>query len=218
MARETPRSGRLIAVEGSRGVDVGRDADDLAERLRAHAIEVGISRWDASGLFADLLLAESTDVVVSPRMLALMYAADLVFRLRWEIQPALAEGRVVIAAPYVETAIGICVGLALPEAWLREVFRFAPAADLTRLSRERKPGRGWRSHAARGFGEVSAMVLANSAAGFKRRAARDRAMEWLAETLGPRVTRRKAMIESLAGYEQPAGKTEPRARAASQRT
>ena len=36
-----------------------------------------ICRWDASGLFADLLLAESTDVVVSPRMLALLYAADL---------------------------------------------------------------------------------------------------------------------------------------------
>jgi hypothetical protein len=218
MAHETPRPGRLIAVEGSRGVDVGRNAQELAERLRARGIDVGISRWDASGLFADLLLAESTDVVVSPRMLALMYAADLVFRLRWEIQPALAEGRVVIAAPYVETAIGIGVALALPEAWLHEVFRFAPAADLTQLARERKPGRGWRPHASRGFGEFSAMVLANSAAGFKRRAARDRAMEWLAETLEPRVTRRKALVASLTGYEHPAGKAEPSARAASQRT
>jgi hypothetical protein len=147
-----------------------------------------------------------------------MYAADLVFRLRWEIEPALAEGRVVIAAPYVETAIGIGVGLTLPEAWLREVLRFAPAADLTRVARERKPGRGWRPDTARGFGEFSAMVLATSAPGFKRRAARRRAMKWLAETLEPRVTRRKAIVESLAGYEHPDGKAEPSARAASQRT
>jgi hypothetical protein len=141
-----------------------------------------------------------------------------VFRLRWEIQPALAEGRVVIAAPYVETATAVGVGLALPEAWLREVLRFAPAADMTRRAREGKPRRGWRPHAERGFAEFSAMVLANSPAGFKRRAARERAMKWLAETLEPKATRRKAIVESLAGYEHPAGKAEPSARAASQRT
>ena len=37
--------------------------------------------------------------------LLLLYAADLAFRLRWEIRPALAEGYTVVAAPYVETAV-----------------------------------------------------------------------------------------------------------------
>ena len=39
-----------------------------------------------------------------PRTLLLLYAADLAFRLRWEIRPALAEGHTVIAAPYLDTA------------------------------------------------------------------------------------------------------------------
>ena len=70
-------------------------------------------------------MAEPETVVVSPRMLALLYTADLVFRLRWEIRPALTEGRVVIAAPYVHTATAVGVGLGLPETWLREVLRVA---------------------------------------------------------------------------------------------
>jgi len=37
----------------------------------------------------------------------LLYASDLLFRLRWEIEPTLKEGRTVVAAPYVESAHGI---------------------------------------------------------------------------------------------------------------
>ena len=40
----------------------------------------------------------------SPRTLLLLYAADLAFRLRWEIRPALDAGQTVIAAPYLDTA------------------------------------------------------------------------------------------------------------------
>jgi hypothetical protein len=216
MAREAPAPGRLIGVEGSRGADVAAEADALVERLRARGIDAAISRWDASGLFADLLLADAIDIVLSPRMLALLYATDLVFRLRWEIQPAVAHGRVVVAAPYVLTAMGVGIGVGLPEAWLREVLRFAPAAATTRLAKERKPDDGWQPKADRGFGEYCASVLGSSPSGFKRRAARARAMEWLAAA-SPKA-RRKEIVEDLAGYEHPAGKAEPSARAASQRT
>ena len=218
MARETSRPGRLIAVDGSRGADVAREAEALTERLRTRGIDAAICRWDASGMFADLLLADPADQIMSPRMLALLYAADLVFRLRWEVQPAVAAGRVVIAAPYVHTALGVGVGLGLPDAWLREVLRFAPAPDTMRLARERKPRRGWRRKAALGFGEFCVSVLAASPAGCKPRAARARAMEWLAATSAPTAMRRRQIVQSLAGYEQPAGRAAPTARAASQRT
>jgi hypothetical protein len=217
MAGETPAPGRLIAVEGSRGADVAAEAGALVARLRARGIDAAASRWDASGLFAELLLADTIDIVLSPRMLALMYAADLVFRLRWEIRPALAHGRVVVAAPYVLTATGVGIGIGLPEAWLREVLRFAPVAEATRLAKERKPADGWPPMADRGFGEYCASVLGSSPSGFKRRAARARAMAWLAAA-SPK-TRRRDLVELLAaGYEHPAGKAEPTARAASQRT
>ena len=65
----------------------------------------------------------------SPRTLILLYAADLFFRLRWEITPALEEGKCVIAAPYVETGFALGEIVGLPKKWLQEVFRFAPKAN-----------------------------------------------------------------------------------------
>jgi hypothetical protein len=198
MADEAPRPGRLIAVEGSRGADVAREAEALAERLRRRGVPCGISRWDASGLFADLVVAGPDAMGVTPRMLALLFAADLVFRLRWEIEPALAEGRSVIAAPYVHSATAIGVGLGLPEAWLGHVLRTAPAADALRLARERKPRHGWPRRPARGYGEFCATALGFAPAGVARRASRARAMEWLAagkEAAG--AMRRKAIVERM---------------------
>ena len=58
----------------------------------------GVSRWDASGLFDELVAGGEQAGRPSARTLLLLYAADLAFRLRREIRPTLAEGRTVIAA------------------------------------------------------------------------------------------------------------------------
>ena len=55
MAVTTPTPGRLIAVDASRSRDVAAEAEAIATRLRARGVPCGISRWDASGLFGDLL-------------------------------------------------------------------------------------------------------------------------------------------------------------------
>lgn len=86
----------------------------------------GISHWDASGVFQDLAAADEAAGAPSARVLLLLYAADLAFRLRWEIRPALAEGRAVVAAPYVETAVAFGRAAAVPVGWLNNLFRFAP--------------------------------------------------------------------------------------------
>jgi thymidylate kinase len=86
-----------------------------------------ISRWDASGIFGDLDVAGLDAERPSARTLLLLYAADLAFRLRWEIRPALAEGRRIIAAPYVDTAIAIGRAAGIDNEWLHSVFQFAPA-------------------------------------------------------------------------------------------
>ena len=86
----------------------------------------GISRWDASGIFGDLVAAEQDVDKPSARTLLLLYAADLAFRLRWEIRPALAAGQRVIAAPYVDTAIALGRAAGIDERWLRNTFDFAP--------------------------------------------------------------------------------------------
>jgi hypothetical protein len=160
MADAVPARGQIIAIDGSRGADLARSADALAQRLRERGLVCGISRWDASGIFNELALAGRQDErTMSPRTLMLAYVADLAFRLQWEIGPALAAGGVIIAAPYLETPVAVGVAYGLPESWLRDVLRFAPTAHANCLTEERKPHRGWRRRTDRGYAEYCAMLL-----------------------------------------------------------
>jgi hypothetical protein len=119
----------LIAVDG---VDA---AAVLAEARGALGTPPrgGISRWDASGVFQELAVAEPAAGLPSARTLLLLYAADLAFRLRWQIRPALAEGRSVVAAPYVDTALAFGRAAGLDAAWLANLFRFAPRPGARRF-------------------------------------------------------------------------------------
>ena len=115
--------GALVAVDG---VDAAAVLAAAQRALRGRS-RGGISRWDASGVFQDLAAADGSAAgAPSARTLLLLYAADLAFRLRWQIRPALAEGRTVVAAPYVDTATAFGRAAGLPPSWLMNLFRFAP--------------------------------------------------------------------------------------------
>jgi hypothetical protein len=102
---------------------------DAARKLAAahRRDKAGISAWGASGIFDELTVAEPEAGIPSVLTLLLLYAADLAFRLRWEIRPALEEGRLVIAAPYVATAMALGQAAGLESPWLTDLFHFAPA-------------------------------------------------------------------------------------------
>ena len=123
MAPKAPAPGQLLSLD----IVEGREAVNAAKKLlkKRSVIGGGISTWDSSSIFFEMHGLEVRDKP-SPRTLLLLYAADLFFRLRWEIIPALEEGKDVVAVPYLETgyALGAIVGL--PKNWLIEVFRFAP--------------------------------------------------------------------------------------------
>jgi hypothetical protein len=150
---------RLIAVEGTRGADLRRSAKALRRRLIARKARVGISWWDASGAFFEMGQGKRKHRIASPRTLMLLYAADLLFRLRWEIRPALAEGQTVIAAPYVDTAVAFGRACGLPRSWLVSLFGFAPRPDACHRAEEHKKGAGWKSDAQAGFAEFSSAAL-----------------------------------------------------------
>lgn len=151
--------GRLVAVEAARGRDAERGAEEVRAALARHGVRAGISHWDASGTFYELGLAGRKAVVLSPRTLLLLYASDLAFRLRWEIEPAIASGQVVIAAQYVETAIAFGEAAGLPSAWMTELLRFAPRADVCFHVADPKHGAGWKRSAQYGFPEFGATAL-----------------------------------------------------------
>src|SRR5512144_3360734 len=104
-----PTSGQLISLDVVEGCDAVPAAKNL---LKPKPPARGISTWDASSIFFEM---HNLEVSARPtaRTLILLYAADLFFRLRWEILPALEAGKCVVAVPYVETgyAFGKVVGL-----------------------------------------------------------------------------------------------------------
>src|SRR5262245_41184789 len=87
-------SGRLMALDGTGGAALLAAARKALAAMPP-AARGGISLWDASGVFAELAMADVDAGRPSPRTLLLLYAADLAFRIRWEIGPTLAAGRVV---------------------------------------------------------------------------------------------------------------------------
>jgi hypothetical protein len=127
----------FIAVDG---VDAAAVAA-AAKAALGQPSRGGISRWDASGVFQDLAVAEKEAGAPSARTLLLLYAADLAFRLRWQIRPALAEGRTVVAAPYVATAVAFGRAAGLPAAWLASLFQFAPRPDARHVVHAAREGR-----------------------------------------------------------------------------
>jgi hypothetical protein len=157
------RKPSLIAVDGI-------DASALLAAAKAAlstspaARRGGISRWDASGVFQDLAVADAEAGAPSARTLLLLYAADLAFRLRWQIKPALAEGRTVVAAPYVETAMAFGRAAGLRPKWLVNLFAFAPRAAVRRFVHPRDANAAVKD----GFVAFGSARIAGGAAGRTR--------------------------------------------------
>lgn len=158
-----PTAGQLIAVDGVRGRDIERHAEDVQRRIKRKSDErAGISHWDASGAFYELRAAGKKALTLSPRALLLVYASDLAFRIRWEIEPALRAGRTVIAAPYLQTAIDFAESAGLPRPWVEEILRFAPRPDVrvdAGRPKGRKPAKGRPSDGLVEFAAAAAKTL-----------------------------------------------------------
>ena len=207
MADQVQYPGRLIAIDGTRGKDLAAAAAALIAALQQQRVECAISRFDASGLFGELAGGRG-DRNSSTRTLTLVFAADLAFRLRWEIRPVLEAGGVVIAAPYVDTAIAVGAGFGLDEDWIRDLLRFAPKPHFRAAAEEKKVDKGWKARLNRDYGEYSAAMLTTGPANTSPRLARQEAIALLQRPRGRKVHRltesgiaalAKAIIGSLKG-------------------
>jgi thymidylate kinase len=139
-AADAKPPGRLVSLDGTNGVMLRSEAERLA-RLCCGAADPAWSLWEASNTFYVLRMAKAKNLTPTPRVLLLLYASDLLFRLRWEIEPTLKEGRTVVAAPYVESAMAFGVAAGLPKDWIEELFRFAPKPAASFRLKEKKKGK-----------------------------------------------------------------------------
>ena len=98
----------------------------------------GISWWDSSGTFFEARQVKKKEFVPSPRTLVLFYAVDIQFRMKWEIEPQLAEGHTVVAAPYTDTVRAFGRAAGIPKDWLDAVLAPLPEADASFCAKDRK--------------------------------------------------------------------------------
>ena len=140
----------LIALEGN-GPPLGTAARELLRALKRGKRVGGISKWDASGIFYEIQRGDMDLPAPSARTLLLLYSADLVFRLRWEVQPFLDESKCVIVAPYVQTAMAFGKASGLPGKWMRELFSFAPEPDASYRIPDVSGVAAWHGKASAGF-------------------------------------------------------------------
>jgi hypothetical protein len=160
----TARKPALIAVDGVTAPAIAAGARAVLPST-GRTERSGISHWDASGVFEELAIADDAAGHPSARTLLLLYAADLAFRLRWEIRPALEEGNSVIAAPYIDTAVAFGRAAGLSASWLADLFGFAPTPTERRfVDLTGKPS----VRAASGFVEFGCHHMAGPANGLTR--------------------------------------------------
>ena len=158
--------GKLLALEGN-GPELRTAARRLMRKCLNGRSAGGVSQWNASNIFYELRETDPSLPRPSPRVLVLLYAADLVFRLRWEIRPALEEGYCVVAAPYVQTAIAFGKATGLPRRWLADLFSFAPKPDACYRIPEQKITAAWMDKPSSGFLEFSCKTLSESTLGWE---------------------------------------------------
>jgi len=143
-------AGRFIVLEGIDGSGTTTQAARLVASLRAAGHEVVGTREPSDGPLGVLLRQALTRRLVglSDRALALLFAADRLDHLASVVEPALADGKVVVSDRYVLSSLAY-QGMRMPLGWVEGLNAAARPADLTlylavdpRTAARRRLGRG----------------------------------------------------------------------------
>lgn len=179
---EAPAPGRLVALEGTSGALMRPEAERLARFYSSGDGGPAWSLWDASNTFYEMRMVKAKLMTPTPRTLVLLYASDLLFRLRWEIEPTLAEGRSVVAAPYVESVIAFGIAAGLPQTWLEELFSFAPKPEVSYRLKEKKRAKDKKNGSGQlGFVEFFSASLSRQYPGWELADVRAAMVKYLKE-------------------------------------
>jgi len=130
--------GRFIVLEGLDGSGTTTQCAALAAILRAGGRKVLVTREPSDRPVGLLIRKALTGKVglpgkkkpLTPRTLALLFAADRLDHLAGEIEPALKRGEVVLSDRYLLSSLAY-QGAQVGEAWVAELNRHARKPDLT---------------------------------------------------------------------------------------
>ncbi len=128
--------GLLIAAEGLDGSGKSAGLDALGRWLERKGRRVHLVAWEPSRLVARASSAPRGRQILTPRVAALLAAAEAADRVAREIRRPLARGDVVLADRYAWTAVAREVARGLDPTWVAALYRFAPRPDLVIFHRQ----------------------------------------------------------------------------------
>lgn len=129
-------NGLLIAAEGLDGSGKSAGLDALGRWLERKGRRTHLVTWEPSRLVARAAVAPRGRQVLTPRVAALLAAAEAADRIARDVRPHLARGDIVLADRYAWTGVARDVARGLDPAWAAAVYRFAPRPDLVIFHRQ----------------------------------------------------------------------------------
>ncbi|MDD3594718.1 MAG: dTMP kinase [Candidatus Gastranaerophilales bacterium] len=123
--------GLLIVIEGTDGSGKSTQIELLKKYLECEAYGVVISEWKSSELIASVIDDAKERNLFNANTFSLMYASDFAFRLENQVLPALQAGFAVLMDRYTYTAYARDVVRGVKPSWVRKLYNYAPAPDMT---------------------------------------------------------------------------------------
>ncbi len=123
--------GKLIVIEGTDASGKSTQIDLLRKYIEAQGYGVLVSEWKSSELIASVIDEAKERNLFNANTFSLMYAADFAYRLENHVLPSLEAGFIVLMDRYTYTAYARDVVRGVKPAWVRKLYSYAPAPDMT---------------------------------------------------------------------------------------
>jgi dTMP kinase len=127
----TNHHGRLIVVEGIDGSGKSTQLHLLDKWLRSLGLNVFFTEWNSSDVVKEITSKGKKKALLTPTTFSLLHATDFADRYERNISPLLEAGYFVLADRYIYTALARDVVRGCTPAWVRKVYSFAAAPDVT---------------------------------------------------------------------------------------
>jgi dTMP kinase len=124
-------TGALIVVEGIDGSGKSTQLYLLKRWLELRGYKVFFSEWNSSELVKRATRRGKRKNILTPNTFSLIHATDFADRFERQIFPLMRAGYIVLCDRYVYTAFARDTVRGCSMQWLRNLYRFAPAPDIT---------------------------------------------------------------------------------------
>jgi dTMP kinase len=131
LARRGEYPGALVVVEGIDGSGKSTQLYLLKRWLEIGGYRIHFTEWNSSPLVKSATRRGKQRRMLTPTTFSLLHAADFADRCERQILPLLHGGYLVLADRYIYTAFARDAARGCSPHWLRNLYSFAPAPDIT---------------------------------------------------------------------------------------